>query len=696
MPGELGSNSEDEFPDVDAVIRQYRHRVQGVQTKQNARNHEGDNGNPPRTEKSKSRKEHDAAEVPAKSSAAAKATPLRRRKLGQSQTVDGSLLKPWNDAVTGKEKEDKTPKPKRPGTSVRGGSTEADDSSRNISEPLPTKTRPAVSRTVSSYLPREQGNLKKNNGKDTLVNNRQVSGRSRKYRTPSDESSGEFHALKDTLQSSDEEVSEFISLSDSESDTWNSDSEPTLTPPTRHPRSPIVQLAKPQRTLFKDPGKKAVFSNKQYPETITGPSKHTSGQRLRDDSVLSSFKASQPGNLEDAFQKLQIFNDDSEPDVPSTSIKGGKKPILEPMTPRKTLPPLPLKTPKIPKSPWKPEQKEFWDAELNFAWIDQHSPDKRPENPKKRQDAQDTKEVMKRKYGTSPEKRDAKKAFNAVKEELARKFLEELDDRITEGQLGGLTKDTGGLRITWSKTLLTTAGRAHWKCKTLSRATKHADGSTSKTLESKQHYASIELASKVLSNEADLLNTVAHEFCHLAVFMLHGKPKAAHGPEFKAWGARCGRAFAHRGIRVSTKHSYDIEYKYVWRCAACAGEVKRHSRSVDTTRQRCGACRGQLVQVKPTPRGRGATEDAEGAAGGGNRKKTSAWNEFMGREMRALSQTNPEIPAKDRMALISAKWRDKGRRGSVKELRAAVEVLEIADDEDEEDGGGDGPAAWST
>ncbi|KAI1412682.1 SprT-like family-domain-containing protein [Hypoxylon sp. FL1857] len=405
------------------------------------------------------------------------------------------------------------------------------------------------------------------------------------------------------------------------------------------------------------------------------------------------------------------FNEDSEPEKPA--IQGDKKPFLEPMTPkktRKTIPASPLKTPRIPMSPWKPEHKEFWEPEAHFGWIDQHAPEKPADSPRKtkQQSVQDIKAEAKRKYGTSPEKRDARKAFDAAKEELARSFLVELDERITEGKLAQLTKDTGGLRITWSNALLTTAGRAHWKCKTVLHTTKHADGTTVSRREERQHYASIELACRVLCNESDLLNTVAHEFCHLAVFMLNGKPKTAHGPEFKAWGARCGRVFSDRGIVVTTKHNYDIDYKYIWKCADCPCEVKRYSKSVDPTRQRCGRCRGNLIQVKPTPRGGSASAtgtpgNADGGANGSGKegpaatkRKPSAWNEFMGKEMKAMSQTNPGVPRDERMAIISAKWaklqqsqketqqKPEGKRGkAMRELKTAVDTLQLGDNDDE-------------
>lgn len=711
-----GNSSEDEFPDVDVVVRKYRHKVQD---NQDGEGHGSDKVNATTKGKSISQTGHDVNKVPA-----VKATPLRRRKLGQSQTVDGSLLKRWDDTTTTKGKDSVAPKSRSSRTRVEKTSNQASSSSTSASKLMPAQAR----KTSSTIIPANRStNLSTNEkidhkrsekGRDESRKTAQVSKQPTRKPLPSDEPSEES-GISDTLELSEEEASEFISMSESESESgvWNSDSGPLSTPPARRSKSPTIQWAKPQRTLFKDPAKKAAPANKQPQATAANPSKRAAKQHRKGNSS-DSLKTSQPGNLEDAFQKLQIFNEDSEPDEPS--IKGGKKPILEPTTPKKTLktiPASPLKTPKIPISPWKPEHKEFWEPEVHFGWIDQHSPEKKPaDSPKKtkQQSAQDLKAEAKRKYGTSPEKRDARKAFDATKEELARRFLAELDERITDGRLGQLTKDTGGLRITWSNTLLTTAGRAHWKCKTQTQTTRHADGITVSRHEERQHHASIELACKVLSNESDLLNTVAHEFCHLAVFMLNGKPKMAHGPEFKALGARCGRMFKDRGIEVTTKHNYVIDYKYIWKCEDCTCELKRHSKSVDPTRQRCGLCRGNLIQVKPTPRGGSASASASatgtpgnadgGANGSGRegpattRRKMSAWNEFMGKEMKALSKTNPGIPRNERLAIISAKWAELQRQQketqqkqeekpgqTINKLRTAVEVLQIDDDEYAED-----------
>ncbi|KAJ4292916.1 hypothetical protein N0V88_005579 [Collariella sp. IMI 366227] len=75
------------------------------------------------------------------------------------------------------------------------------------------------------------------------------------------------------------------------------------------------------------------------------------------------------------------------------------------------------------------------------------------------------------------------------------------------------------------------------------------------------HHASIELAEKVISDSHRLLNVLAHEFCHLANFMVSNITTNPHGKEFKAWAAKVSAAFGDRGVQVTTKHSYEIDFK---------------------------------------------------------------------------------------------------------------------------------------
>lgn len=286
----------------------------------------------------------------------------------------------------------------------------------------------------------------------------------------------------------------------------------------------------------------------------------------------------------------------------------------------------------------------FWDQEFIDDWNDEHSPKKQlflPSaggSPSKKQ--------------SSPSKRGepsaaaiakaAKKAFEQSKHELADKFLHELDTHITDGKISELSAATGGIRIDWTNKLNTTAGRANWKRETIKRK----DGDTGAVTSVRyKHHASIELAEKVIDDEGRLLNVIAHEFCHLANFMVSGVTTNPHGKEFKAWAARVTRRFGDRGIEVTTKHSYDIDFKYVWECTACGLEFKRHSKSIHTDRHRCGACKSELRQTKPVPRGKPGKE--------------SDYQRFMKEQMKLIKQENPASPQKDIMKMVATRWSQK-------------------------------------
>jgi predicted SprT family Zn-dependent metalloprotease len=186
--------------------------------------------------------------------------------------------------------------------------------------------------------------------------------------------------------------------------------------------------------------------------------------------------------------------------------------------------------------------------------------------------------------------KDSRASFDASKQQMARLFLAELDDKVTQGRVAILTKSTGGVKVKWNKSFKSTAGRANFKRETI--RTKDVDVQYA-------YHASIDLAEKILDDETRLLNTVAHEFCHLATYMVSGVTKNPHGKEFKSWAAMCSRAFPDRGIHVTTKHSYEIDFKYAWECVFCHHEYKRHSRCIDPARSRCGKCKNELRQTRP-------------------------------------------------------------------------------------------------
>ncbi|TLS24585.1 hypothetical protein PpBr36_08273 [Pyricularia pennisetigena] len=340
----------------------------------------------------------------------------------------------------------------------------------------------------------------------------------------------------------------------------------------------------------------------------------------------------------------------SSEDIPSV------RPSTPPSTPPKSRPKGLVsptkKLTKIPMTPHGPTTDAFWSQEFNDDWNEQHSPKKLfqpPPLPSPTKSSPTKKEQA--------VQREAKKSFEASKHEIANKFLRELDQVITEGRLTKLSESTGGIKLQWTKTLNTTAGRANWRRETIQRkhsrpaAGAHGSAEIVTTTECR-HHATIELADKVIDSEDRLLNVLAHEFCHLATFMITGVTNNPHGREFKSWAAKCSRAFGHRGIDVTTKHSYEIDFKFAWECVECAGEYKRHSRSINPQRHRCGRCKGELRQTKPVPRGAAA-----GAKVGESKKKEpTEYQMFMKEQMKIIREENPGSPQKDIMKQVAERW----------------------------------------
>ncbi|THX49220.1 hypothetical protein D6D06_08675 [Aureobasidium pullulans] len=179
------------------------------------------------------------------------------------------------------------------------------------------------------------------------------------------------------------------------------------------------------------------------------------------------------------------------------------------------------------------------------------------------------------------------KAFQSEKVRLAKKFLRELDDEITGGELSRMTSSSGGIKIVWNKRYSKKAGNA---------STKITRGVVT-------YSATISLSEKFLTNRTRLLNTLAHEFCHVADNFISNKHD--HGTSFESWGRKCTQAFGHRGIgRIETYHKYDMEFDYIWTCTNddCGKEFGRHSKSIDPEKVLCDDCGGAIVQTNPIAR----------------------------------------------------------------------------------------------
>ena len=344
-------------------------------------------------------------------------------------------------------------------------------------------------------------------------------------------------------------------------------------------------------------------------------------------------------------------------------------PATPPRSPSKLKSPSKLLSPSkrdiVHRSPHRQSTDAFWDLHTINSWNDQYSPKKAPvASPGKRglarfqiwsddsanEDLNNTSSsslpspcsspTKSRSPLKSPEKeerqrtaaqkkaaKERKAAFDSAREQLALDLFNELDKHITSSKLSSLSKSTGGVEIVWSKTLRSTAGRANWRRTVIKPTASPVKGNTvpSGPGVKVEHFANIELAAKVIDSEDRLVNTLAHEFCHLANFMVSNIRDQPHGASFKAWAKKVtdhlqkSDSELWRKVEVTTKHSYKIDHKYLWLCVGrerskaaeflnlqedegCGAEYGRHSKSIDTEKQRCGRCKGKLVQVRPKPR----------------------------------------------------------------------------------------------
>ena len=135
--------------------------------------------------------------------------------------------------------------------------------------------------------------------------------------------------------------------------------------------------------------------------------------------------------------------------------------------------------------------------------------------------------------------------------------------------------------------------------------------------------------------------------------MLSNITHPPHGAAFKSWAQRVSLAFTSRNILVTTKHSYTIDYKYIWACSTCGVEFKRHSKSIDPERHTCGSCKGRLVQVQPAPRG---------AKGGSKGAGVSGYQAYVKEHYGRVREENQGLGMGELMVLLGRGYREEKAR----------------------------------
>ncbi|KAF9454955.1 hypothetical protein P691DRAFT_799965 [Macrolepiota fuliginosa MF-IS2] len=170
-------------------------------------------------------------------------------------------------------------------------------------------------------------------------------------------------------------------------------------------------------------------------------------------------------------------------------------------------------------------------------------------------------------------KKAIEEAEQARREKYAQNLFDELNTLVFKNGLPQKTK------LNWNKRLLTTAGRAKYR--------RSRDGVET---------AEIELAIKILDCDERIRNTLSHEMCHLATWVIDKKLDENHGRLFKHWASKVTRK--RPDIEITTRHDYEISYPYKWECQKCQKIYGRYSNSIRPDECVCGACReGRLIPL---------------------------------------------------------------------------------------------------
>ncbi|CAH0731636.1 unnamed protein product, partial [Brenthis ino] len=164
--------------------------------------------------------------------------------------------------------------------------------------------------------------------------------------------------------------------------------------------------------------------------------------------------------------------------------------------------------------------------------------------------------------------------YKELKEKLARRLYKEFNKVIFDDAMDA------DLPIIWDTKLRSTAGT------TTNRLIKTSNGSRIRA-------STIKLSTKVLDAVQRLRDTLIHELCHAATWLIDGEMRAGHGPLWKKWAKKSLKLFPELG-EISRCHDMEIHYKYTYKCMKCGYSIKRHSKSIDTTKKCCGYCRGMF------------------------------------------------------------------------------------------------------
>ena len=233
-----------------------------------------------------------------------------------------------------------------------------------------------------------------------------------------------------------------------------------------------------------------------------------------------------------------------------------------------------------------------------------------------RKDVLDQIQTPKSVHGTPAYKRE----FNKMRDTLIADLFKLFNETVFDNKL------PSNLNITWNKRMTKTAGYCYYSISTQTRESK------------------IELSDKVIDCAERARDTLIHELCHAAAWVIDGK-KAGHGPAWKYWAKKAN--YKHPDLPIISRcHQYEVHTKYNYQCNGCGQMFGRHSKSIDASRHRCSKCGGIPELINSN------------SSGSSTPKTPNSYALFLKENFASVKKANPGLPHKELMQKISAKFRE--------------------------------------
>lgn len=209
--------------------------------------------------------------------------------------------------------------------------------------------------------------------------------------------------------------------------------------------------------------------------------------------------------------------------------------------------------------------------------------------------------------GTPAYKREFKKIRDNVVKELFHLYNKTVFDN----------KLPDDLQITWNNRMTKTAGFCFYS-----------------KLGSKNS-SRIELSDKVLDCTERVRDTLIHELCHSATWLINGV-RDGHGAQWKYWATKANKLHPDLPI-IMRCHAYKINGKFSYECNGCGTRFERFSKSIKLEKHRCAKCGGIPELVNRTP----------------STRPENPYNIFMKENFSSVKKNNPGLSHKDCMVKIS-------------------------------------------